>query len=53
MNNIVVDHEVITRNFPEGKGEVEMLCIYEIENGLIQTASFALGEPKLFRQGDT
>lgn len=48
MENIVVDHEVITRNFPEGKGEIEMLCIYEVENGLIQTASFSLGTAKVF-----
>lgn len=48
MENIVVDHEVITRNFPEGKGEIEMLCVYEIENGLIKTASFSIGQPKLY-----
>lgn len=42
--NIVVDHERITRNFPEGKGTVEMLCIYEVVNGTIQKASFATGE---------
>lgn len=48
MENIVVDHEVITRNFPEGKGEIEMLCVYEVQNGLIKTASFAVGQPKLY-----
>lgn len=48
MDNIVVDHEVITRNFPEGKGEIEMLCIYEIDNGLIKTASFSVGKPKVY-----
>jgi len=47
MANIVVDHERVTRNFPQGKGEMEMLCIYEIEQGLIQKASFAFGEPIL------
>ena len=50
MNNIVVDHEIITRNFPDGKGEVEMLCIYEIKQGLIQTASFSLGTPTIFEK---
>lgn len=44
MGNIVVDHEVVTRNFPEGPGTVEILCVYEIEDGLIQKASFAFGE---------
>lgn len=48
MGNVVVDHEVITRNFPEGKGEIEMLCVYEIGNGLIKTASFSVGQPKLY-----
>ena len=44
MANFVVDLELITRNFPEGKGSIEMLCIYEIVEGLIQRASFSLGE---------
>lgn len=48
MGNIVVDHEVITRNFPEGKGELEMLCIYEIQEGLILTASFSFADPKMY-----
>ncbi|PRC90686.1 nuclear transport factor 2 family protein [Solimicrobium silvestre] len=47
MGNIVVDLEVITRNFPEGLGTVEMLCIYEVVNGLIQKASFSMGSAKL------
>lgn len=44
--NVVVDFELITRNFPEGVGTVEMLCIYEFANGLIQKVSFALGEKR-------
>ncbi|AMC35566.1 nuclear transport factor 2 family protein [Janthinobacterium sp. B9-8] len=44
MGPIVVDYERITRNFPEGKGTVEMLCVYEVADGLIQKASFAMGE---------
>lgn len=48
MNNIVVDHELITRNFPEGKGSIAMLCVYEVVDGLIQTASFSMGEKKIF-----
>lgn len=47
MENIVIDHELVTRNFPEGVGTVEMLCIYEIVNGRIQTASFAAGKTQL------
>jgi hypothetical protein len=44
MGHLVVDLELITRNFPEGKGNIEMLCIYEVVDGLIHKASFALGE---------
>jgi len=47
MGNIVVDHEKITRNFPEGRGSLEMLCVYEIKDGLIQKASFATHNQKL------
>ena len=49
MGNIVVDVEVVTRNFPEGRGTVEMLCVYEVAEGRIARASFALGESKLER----
>jgi len=43
LGNVVVDAEEITRNFPEGRGTIEMLCVYEVINGLIAKASFALG----------
>jgi hypothetical protein len=44
MQNIVVDLEVITRNFPEGLGTVELLCIYEVNDGRISVARFAQGD---------
>lgn len=43
IGNIVTDLELITRNFPEGLGTLEMLCIYEVVGGRIQRASFASG----------
>jgi putative hydrolase of HD superfamily len=43
MGNLVTDLEIITRNFPEGLGTLEMLCIYEVVDGRIQRASFAPG----------
>lgn len=43
MGNTVTDLELITRNFPEGLGTVEMLCVYEVKDGRIQRASFATG----------
>ncbi|TFW34191.1 nuclear transport factor 2 family protein [Massilia horti] len=49
MGNVVTDFELITRNFPEGEGTLEMLCIYEVVNGRIQRASFALGAKTLLR----
>ena len=47
VGNVVTDAELITRNFPEGKGTLEMLCIYEVARGRIQRASFVLGEKRL------
>lgn len=35
--------ELITRNLPEGLGQVEMLCIYEVQDGRIRKASFRTG----------
>jgi putative hydrolase of HD superfamily len=46
MGNFVVDAEIVTRNFPEGVGTLEMLCVYEVLDGRIQRASFALGEKR-------
>ena len=43
MGHVVVDHERITRNFPDGLGTVEMLCVYEVVDGLIRKASFGVG----------
>ena len=47
MAHVVVDFELITRNFPEGRGTIEMLCVYEVVGGRIQKASFATGEKKI------
>ncbi len=49
MGHVVVDLEHITRNFPEGKGVVAMVCVYEVVDGLIVKASFATGTPSLKR----
>ena len=45
--NVVIDHEDVTRTFPDGPGNVELVCIYVVENGLIQSASFIFGPPVL------
>ena len=51
VGNIVTDVELITRNFPEGLGTLEMLCIYEVTEGRIRRASFAAGEKTLHAPG--
>lgn len=47
VGDVVVDFESITRDFPEGVGTQELLCIYEVRDGLIQKASFAPGAKTL------
>ena len=47
LGHFVTDLEIVTRNFPEGRGTVEILCIYEVVDGRIQTASFATGATTL------
>lgn len=47
MGHVVVDHELVTRNFPEGIGHVELVAFYEVKDGRIQAASFVFGEKTL------
>ncbi|MCV3766618.1 nuclear transport factor 2 family protein [Rhizobium sp. TRM95796] len=51
LGDLVVDHEIVTRNFEEGRGEVEVVAIYEIRDGLIANAWFKMGEKRLDREG--
>lgn len=43
MDNIVIDHEMVTRNFPDGVGVLELVAIYEVKDGKIQSASAKAG----------
>ena len=47
MGNVVIDHEEVTRTFPEGPGHVELVCIYQVAHGKIQSATFNIGPPVL------
>jgi hypothetical protein len=47
MGNVVIDHEEITRTFPEGVGTIELVAIYQVRDGKIQTGSFIFGDKKL------
>jgi hypothetical protein len=44
MGQRVIDHELITRTFPEGPGTLEMIMIYEVQNGRIAKAWSIVGE---------
>jgi hypothetical protein len=47
MGHVVVDHEDVTRSFAEGPGRIELVAIYEVRDGRIQTGSFVFGERRL------
>jgi len=50
MGNIVVDHEEVTRTFPEGPGKIKLLMIYEVQNGRIAKAWSIAGERTLDKE---
>lgn len=43
IENLVIDRETVTRTFPEGRGQVEVIAIYEVEDGRIVKAWFRMG----------
>jgi len=43
----VVDHEIVTRTFPEGPGTLELVLIYEVRNGRITKAWSIPGDKRL------
>ena len=49
VGNLVVDHELVSRTFPEGQGRVEVIAIYEVDGGKIAKAWFKIGKPMLDR----
>ncbi len=51
VGNLVIDREVVTRNFPDGRGTVDVIAIYEIDTGKIARAWFKLGNPILDKDG--
>ena len=46
MENVVVDHELVTRTFPDGLATVEMICVYEVAASKIVKATFAIGQAR-------
>lgn len=47
VENLVIDQEVVTRNFPQGRGKMDVIAIYEIEQGKIAKAWFKIGPCEL------
>lgn len=43
VGNLVVDRETVTRIFPDGPGQVEIIAMYEVEAGKIARAWFRMG----------
>ena len=38
--DVVIDHEIVTRTFPEGTGKIELVAIYEVKDERIAKAWF-------------
>jgi ribosomal protein S18 acetylase RimI-like enzyme len=47
LGQLVIDHEMVTRTFPEGTGELEMIGIYQVEGAKIAKVWFAFGAKRL------
>jgi|APCry1669189844_1035258.scaffolds.fasta_scaffold80132_2 hypothetical protein len=47
LGQVVIDHEMVRRNFAEGPGYIELLCLYTVEEGKISSASFVPGPVQL------
>lgn len=47
MGQTVIDHEEVTRTFPDGVGKIELVAIYEVRDGKISTAHFISGKVTL------
>jgi hypothetical protein len=47
MGQVVIDHEEVSRTFPEGTGKIELVAIYEVRDGKISTARFLTGPKTL------
>ena len=44
--NLVIDQETVTRSFPRGPGEADVVAIYEVADGKIAKAWFRMGPPR-------
>jgi hypothetical protein len=44
LGPLVIDQELVRRNFPQGIGSMEMVAIYDVRDGLIRSGSFVCGQ---------
>jgi hypothetical protein len=47
LGHLVIDHERVTRTFPEGPGTIELVATYEVVSGRITRHWVAFGEKVL------
>jgi hypothetical protein len=47
MGKTVIDHELVTRTFPEGSGKIALVAIYHVQNAKIAKAWFIIGTKTL------
>ncbi|OZI66692.1 hypothetical protein CAL28_02915 [Bordetella genomosp. 11] len=47
VDDMVVDQEVVTRTFPDGIGEVDIVAIYRVTEGKISHAWFKFGQVRM------
>ena len=47
QGRFVIDHEEVTRTFPEGPGTIGLTAIYEVQSDKIRNAWFLYGEKKV------
>ena len=47
IDNKVIDHEIVSRNFPAGSGSIEVMAIYEVIGSKVVKAWFILGQPTI------
>lgn len=43
MGQVAIDHEEVTRTYPESTGKIKLVAIYEVRQGKIATARFISG----------
>lgn len=50
MGNIVIDHEEVSRSFPEGPGKLDLVAIYEVVDGRIRSQTVQVSNQRLDTQ---